>query len=116
MRRFLARFSEPLSSGHARSSADFITDTPVFEFSVHTRRSVMESQTQPANTCRAAVRVQNRKTVVSQSVTKQEAVQMGLLRRDEQPAPTPAQLVAEEHQIIAQEHATVEVANSKREH
>jgi hypothetical protein len=41
---------------------------------------------------------------------------MGLLRRDEQPAPTPAQLVAEEHQIIAQEHATVEVANSKREH
>ncbi|WJR75007.1 hypothetical protein [Bradyrhizobium sp. NP1] len=61
---------------------------------------------------------------MGRSITKQEAVQMGLLRPDEQPAPspakqparTPAQLVAEEHQLIAQEHATVGVATSRREH
>jgi hypothetical protein len=35
MRRFLARFSEPVSSSHAPSLADFITTTPVFKFSVH---------------------------------------------------------------------------------
>ena len=36
MRRFLARFSEPVWSGHLPSWADFITTTPVFRFSVHT--------------------------------------------------------------------------------
>jgi len=36
MRRFLARFSEPGSSSHTRSLADFITTTPVSRFSVHT--------------------------------------------------------------------------------
>ena len=52
-------------------------------------------------------------SAMGRSVTKQEAVQMGLLRPDEQPAPTPDKTVADEHQIIAQEHATVGVANSK---
>ena len=36
MRRFLARFSEPVWSGHLASWADFITTTPELEFSVHT--------------------------------------------------------------------------------
>jgi hypothetical protein len=36
MRRFLARFSEPVWSGHVPSWADFITTTPELEFSVHT--------------------------------------------------------------------------------
>ena len=36
MRRFLARFSEPVRSVHAPSWADFITATPVFKFSVQT--------------------------------------------------------------------------------
>ena len=36
MRPFLARFSEPLWSGHLASWADFITTTPELEFSVHT--------------------------------------------------------------------------------
>src|ERR1700730_11910091 len=36
MRPFLARFSEPVWSGHLPSWADFITTTPVFRFSVHT--------------------------------------------------------------------------------
>src|SRR4029077_5472270 len=37
MRRFLARFSEPVWSGHVPSWADFITTTPELKFSVHTR-------------------------------------------------------------------------------
>ena len=37
MRPFLAQFSEPVWSGHLPSWADFITTTPVFRFSVHTR-------------------------------------------------------------------------------
>src|SRR5260370_39640427 len=36
MHHSLARFSEPVSSVHAPSLADFITTTPVFKFSVHT--------------------------------------------------------------------------------
>jgi hypothetical protein len=36
MRRFLARFSEPVWSGHVPSRADFITTTPELKFSVHT--------------------------------------------------------------------------------
>ena len=36
MRPFLARFSEPVWSGHLASWADFITTTPELEFSVHT--------------------------------------------------------------------------------
>jgi hypothetical protein len=36
MRRFLARFSEPVRSVHAPSWADFITATPEFKLSVHT--------------------------------------------------------------------------------
>src|ERR1700736_3810104 len=36
MHQSLARFSEPVSSVHAPSLADFITTTPVFKFSVHT--------------------------------------------------------------------------------
>jgi antirestriction protein ArdC len=36
MRRFLARFSEPVWSGHVPSWADFITTTPELKFSVHT--------------------------------------------------------------------------------
>ena len=39
MRRFLARFSEPVWSGHVPSWADFIT-TPELKFSVHTHRSM----------------------------------------------------------------------------
>jgi hypothetical protein len=59
------------------------------------------------------------------SITKQEAVQMGLLKPDQQPAstpgqqpamPNPAQLVAEDFQTMAQEHATVGVAMPKRAH
>jgi hypothetical protein len=59
------------------------------------------------------------------SITKQEAVQMGLLKPDQQPAstpgqqpamPNPAQLVAEDFQTMAQEHATVGVANFKPKH
>ncbi len=61
---------------------------------------------------------------MGRSITKQEAAQMGLLRSDKppaatrarQPAPTPAQLVADDFQTMAQEHATVGMANSKREH
>jgi hypothetical protein len=37
MRRFLARFSEPVWSGHVPSWADFITTTPELKFSVHTK-------------------------------------------------------------------------------
>ena len=52
------------------------------------------------------------------AITREEALQMGLLPPDEwsaptpakQPAPTPAQLVAEDFQVMAQEHATVGVA------
>ena len=40
MRPFLARFSEPVWSGHLPSWADFITTTPVFRFSVHTAGAV----------------------------------------------------------------------------
>ena len=36
MRPFLARFSEPVWSGHFASWADFITTTLELEFSVHT--------------------------------------------------------------------------------
>jgi hypothetical protein len=36
MRPFLARFSEPVWSGHLPSWADFITTTPELKFSVHT--------------------------------------------------------------------------------
>src|SRR6476660_237713 len=36
MRRFLARFSEPVCSGHPPPWADFLTATPVLKFSVHT--------------------------------------------------------------------------------
>src|SRR5215475_10418898 len=36
MRPFLARFSEPVWSGHLASWADFITTTPELEFSVNT--------------------------------------------------------------------------------
>src|SRR5215831_19303067 len=46
MRPFLARFSEPVWSGHLASWADFITTTPELEFSVHTitplRRRMIE--------------------------------------------------------------------------
>jgi hypothetical protein len=37
MRRSLVRYSVPVSSVRASSWADFITTTPVFKFSVHTR-------------------------------------------------------------------------------
>jgi pimeloyl-ACP methyl ester carboxylesterase len=36
MRPFLARFSEPVWSGHLPSWADYITTTPELKFSVHT--------------------------------------------------------------------------------
>src|SRR5258707_141794 len=36
MRPFLARFSEPVWSGHLPSWADYTTTTPEFKFSVHT--------------------------------------------------------------------------------
>src|ERR1700724_3129881 len=39
MRQSLARFSEPVSSVHAPSWADFITATPAFKLSVHTGMS-----------------------------------------------------------------------------
>jgi hypothetical protein len=56
---------------------------------------------------------------MGRSITKKEAAQMGLLKTDgrpavapaRQPEPTPAQLVAEDFQIIAQERATVGVAH-----
>jgi hypothetical protein len=38
MRPLLARFSEPVWSGHLPSWADFITTTPELKFSVHTGR------------------------------------------------------------------------------
>src|ERR1700686_4778996 len=38
MRRSLAKFSESEASNHTPSLADFTTTTPVFKFSVHTRR------------------------------------------------------------------------------
>jgi uncharacterized protein DUF3768 len=44
MRPFLARFSEPVWSGHLPSWADFITDTPELKFSVHTALP-LEAQT-----------------------------------------------------------------------
>jgi hypothetical protein len=56
------------------------------------------------------------------SFSEQEALRIGLLpldkgpaaKPDREPAPTPAQLVAEDHQIPANEHATVGVAGPKR--
>jgi hypothetical protein len=58
------------------------------------------------------------------AITRDEAIYMGLLPLTaapasalaQEPAPTPAQLVADDFQIMAQEHATVGVANSRREH
>src|ERR1700681_2098031 len=41
MRQSLARFSEPVSSVHAPSWADFITATPAFKLSVHTEAAKM---------------------------------------------------------------------------
>jgi hypothetical protein len=56
-------------------------------------------------------------TAMGRSVTKQDAVRMGLLRPDEQPGPapqkqepSPAQLIAQDFQILAQERATSGVA------
>jgi hypothetical protein len=43
MRRFLARFSEPVSSGHARSWADFTSTTSELRFSVQTRTHCLSS-------------------------------------------------------------------------
>jgi hypothetical protein len=40
MRPFLARFSEPVWSGHLASWADFITTTPELEFSVDTTAQI----------------------------------------------------------------------------
>ena len=52
-------------------------------------------------------------TAMGRSVTKQDAVRMGLLKPDEKPGPTPlkeepnpAQLIAQDFQAIAQERAT----------
>src|SRR5258708_39185336 len=42
MRPLLARFSEPVWSGHVPSWADFITTTPELKFSVHTGRGIIE--------------------------------------------------------------------------
>ena len=61
-------------------------------------------------------------SAMGHTVTKQEAVRMGLLRPTNQPAltpaepptPSPAQLVAQDFQIM--EHATVGAANSPRQH
>jgi hypothetical protein len=65
-------------------------------------------------------------TAMGHTVTMQEAVQMGLLKPYQQPpastpgqqpaTPSPAQLVAEDFQTMAQEHATVGVAMPKRAH
>jgi hypothetical protein len=49
-------------------------------------------------------------TALGHAVTREEAVRLGLLPNPEQPPLTPAQLVAEDHQMLAQEHATVGVA------
>jgi hypothetical protein len=43
---FLARFSEPVRSGHAPSWADFITATPVFKFLIHTGAAVKKAAEQ----------------------------------------------------------------------
>jgi hypothetical protein len=61
-------------------------------------------------------------TAMGPAITADEAMDMGLPRLDEQPAAipakqpdlTPEQLVAEDFQSIAREHATAGVANSKR--
>jgi phytoene/squalene synthetase len=63
-------------------------------------------------------------TAMGHALTKQEAVRMGFLaptdQRSSPPAqqraPTPAQLVAQDFQSVAQERATVGVAGSKGEH
>jgi hypothetical protein len=59
-------------------------------------------------------------TAMGHAVTREEAVRMGLLKpatqpvqsvpNQEQPAPTPAQVVAQEHQQLAKERATVGAA------
>ena len=59
-------------------------------------------------------------TAMGHAVTREEAVRMGFLTRaaqpvqsvpnQEQPAPTPAQVVAQGHQQLAKERATVGVA------
>jgi hypothetical protein len=62
-------------------------------------------------------------TAMGHSVTKQEAVQIGLLDPDGRPtanptkqtAPTLDQLVADDFQAIAKEHSTVGVARSKQQ-
>ena len=73
----------------------------------------------PASVARLFAPCQAFYTAMGHTVTKQEAVRMGLLKPTDQPALTPAeppaaapaQLVAQDFQIM--EHATVGVANSK---
>jgi hypothetical protein len=60
-------------------------------------------------------------TAMGAAITKDKAAQMGLLPPTpgpastpvREPAPTPAQVVAQDFQTMAQEHATVGVARSK---
>ena len=73
----------------------------------------------PASVARLFAPCQAFDTAMGHTVTKQEAVRMGLLKPTDQPAltpaepppPAPAQLVAQDFQIM--EHATVGVAKSK---
>ena len=76
----------------------------------------------PASVARLFAPCQAFDTALGHTVTRQQAVRMGLLKPTDQPAltpaqppaPAPAQLVAEDFQIM--EHATVGVANSPRQH
>jgi hypothetical protein len=57
---------------------------------------------------------------MSEPVPQGEPEQLGLSSdrpqtADEQPARTPAQLIAEDFQILAQDHATAGLATSKRD-
>src|ERR1700738_2467938 len=78
MRRSLAEFSEPESSFHTRSSADFITITCGFRFSVHTRGRSSGSADRDAH---AAVGHHDRPDDEARAVRGEEGDDLGDLRR-----------------------------------
>jgi hypothetical protein len=62
MRPYLARFSEPVRSGHLPSWADFITATPELKFLVHTTMAVLKFLVQTGNALSVMIAVLARRT------------------------------------------------------
>jgi hypothetical protein len=97
----------------------FVAGAGIVAYSVKSDPDYCPSSS-PASVARLFAPCQAFYTAMGHAVTKQEAVRMGLLKPTDQPAlapagppppPEPAQLVAQDFQIM--EHATVGVANSK---